>query len=956
MITPDRQKRINDIRNLLLIWCFSVLFSSCNTGHSDASSALDLSGKWTFRIDSTDLGTGQQWFKQEFEDVVTLPGSMTTNGKGNDIGLSTPWTGSFLDSSYFKAPSYKKYRQAGNIKVPFWLQPEKYYKGVAWYQKQIEIPSDWKGKSLEFKIERGHWETTVWLDDQLLGTENSLGTPQVFELPENLAPGTYTLSVKVDNRVKDIDVGINSHSISDHTQSNWNGMVGELSITAKPLVHIEKMALYPDIEKKEVNVKLVIANGSGGAQTVKALFKVTGEEENLPENEAEIKLEKGENSFQLSYAMGDSPVLWDEFTPHLYEMSVQLNGDGFEDIRKAQFGMRKFATKGSQLTINNRLTFMRGTLECAIFPKTGYPPTDKEEWKRIINVCKSFGLNHMRFHSWCPPEAAFDAADELGFYFQVECSSWANFSTTIGDGSPLDTYIMEESERIIEAYGNHPSFCFMAYGNEPGGEHHKEYLRNFVEYWKTKDPRRLYTTAAGWPVIDQNDFNSTSDPRIQGWGQGLNSIINKEAPSTDYDWSAITSQWEQPTISHEIGQWCVYPDFEEISKYTGVFKPKNFEIFKDRLYENGLGGMEKDFLMASGKLQALCYKADIEAALRTPGFGGFQLLDLHDFPGQGTALVGVLDPFWEEKGYITAEEYSRFCNATVPLVRLSRRVFINNESFDAQVEIAHFGKETLKAVVPKWKIKHSNGETFARGNLPETDIPLGNGISLGEIHHSLSGIQEPEMLTLEVSVNDFVNSWPVWVYPEKQDIQGENKVRIARQLGAKEKKYLEGGGTLLLSLPKGSLKDEAGGDIAVGFSSIFWNTAWTNGQAPHTLGILCDPEHPAFAYFPTQNHSNWQWWDAMSHSNAIRLDHLSNGIKPVLRVIDDWFTSESLGLLVECKIGEGKLLISGIDLLKDQQHRPEARQLLYSLQRYMNSNVFNPETQLTFDKVKSILK
>ena len=132
-------------------------------------------------------------------------------------------------------------------------------------------------------------------------------------------------------------------------------------------------------------------------------------------------------------------------------------------------------------------------------------------------------------------------------------------------------------------------------------------------------------------------------------GAGLSSRINAKPPETVSDYTESISKFDVPVISHEIGQWCVYPNFNEMKKYTGVLKPRNFEIFRETLEENQMLDQANDFLVASGKLQTLCYKEDIESALRTPGFGGFQLLDLHDFPGQGTALIGVLDPFWEEK-------------------------------------------------------------------------------------------------------------------------------------------------------------------------------------------------------------------------------------------------------------------------------------------------------------------
>jgi hypothetical protein len=562
----------------------------------------------------------------------------------------------------------------------------------------------------------------------------------------------------------------------------------------------------------------------------------------------------------------------------------------------------------------------------------------------------------MRFHSWCPPEAAFIAADQLGFYLQIEASSWANQGATIGDGEPLDQYIYEESERMIEAYGNHPSLVMMAYGNEPAGDNHIEYLTDFVKHWQEKDDRFLYTTGSGWPVIPESDFNSTPEPRIQHWGEGLESIINKIAPRTDYDWRDIISNYPQPTVSHEIGQWTVYPNFKEIPKYDGVLKPKNFEIFQERLEENGMANLADSLLLASGKLQVLCYKADIEAALRTPNFGGFQLLDLHDFPGQGTALVGVLDPFWEEKGYVTAEEYSQFNNSTVPLVRLPKMVYLNDEELIVPVEIAHYGSKPLNKTIPIWKLKYKDGTVFTEGKLPRINIPLGNNFKLGTIQQSLIELKGPVRLKLTVSVNDFENSWDIWVYPAQlPDLQDQEEIKITQKFDQSIEDYLEKGGTVLLSLPKGTVKRDKGGDIAIGFSSIFWNTAWTKGQAPHTLGILCNPEHPALKEFPTEFYSDWQWWDAMSHSNAIKLDAISPQLKPIVRVIDDWFTARPLGLIFECKIGDGRLLVSGIDLISDKENRPEAKQLLYSLKKYMSSDKFKPTIEISSQKISELL-
>ena len=629
------------INSLLFLFLLTV---SC----SQPENRIDLTGKWQFTTDSTN-----------WSGSILLPGSMTSNGLGEDININTPWTGSINDDSYFKNEHYAKYRNSDNIKIPFWLQPVKYYKGVAWYRKEVNIPTDWNQQDISLFLERCHWETRLWVDDKEIGMQNTLGTPHQYDLSDVLTPGKHTLTLRIDNRIKDIDPGENSHSISDHTQGNWNGVIGDMYLQVRPQVSIVHTDIYPDINAKNIRVKTYLKNKKKTKATAILTLKANGKS-----IQQEIVLLPGENKTETILSLGDNICLWDEFNPNLYTLEASLTDKEktTTDTHTEQFGMRDFRVTDRHITINGRPVFLRGTLDCAAFPKTGYPPTDQASWEKIFTACRNHGLNHIRFHSWCPPEAAFCAADKMGMYLEIECSSWANSSTTIGDGKPLDAFILKESEAIVRTFGNHPSFCMMMYGNEPAGAGSNNYLAEFTSYWKKQDKRRIYSTAGGWPNLPVSDFLSDPSPRIQGWGQGLNSIINAQAPRTDYDWSEYINRFTQPIVSHEIGQWCVYPNFKEMKKYTGVMRPTNFEIFQESLQENGMKALSDSFLLASGKLQVLCYKADIEAALRTKDFGGFQLLGLYDFPGQGTAPVGVLDAFWEEKGYISPEEYSRFCN------------------------------------------------------------------------------------------------------------------------------------------------------------------------------------------------------------------------------------------------------------------------------------------------------
>ncbi len=909
-----------------------------------ATGAIDLSGKWSVELDRQDQGEAQKWFERNLSGKISLPGVLTAQGYGDPPSMQTPWVGN-INQVWFNDPYYKQYQTPENFKMPFWLQPDRYYAGAAWYQRQIEIPPDWKGKRVVLFLERCHWQTTAWLDGRLVGSNDSLGTPHVYELGIDVTPGKHRLTIRVDNRMI-VPVGVDAHSASDHTQGNWNGIAGRIELQATDPVWIDDVRVTPNIEDRTATVAVSVRNLTEKQGNGTLMVAVAGKDQTLA---FPISWSTSGREAFCRYKMGDDCELWDEFHPVTYTMTVSLKGDGYADQASVSFGMRQMGKRGTRIAVNGKPIFLRGTLECCIFPLTGHPPTDVDSWKRIVNICKAHGLNHIRFHSWCPPEAAFTAADKLGFYYHVECSAWA----TVGSGTPFDKWLYQESEAMVKAYGNHPSFVMMAYGNEPGGPNHGRFLAEFVSYWKKKDPRRLYTSAAGWPIIPENDYHSTPAPRIQQWGQGVNSRVNAKPAETMTDYRDFIRQHsDAPVISHEIGQWCVYPNFGEMKKYKGLLKPRNFEIFREQLDRNGMLSQAHDFLMASGKLQALLYKEDIESALRTPGFGGFQLLDLHDFPGQGTALVGVLDPFWDSKPYITPAEYHRFCGPTVPLARLERRIFESGETLKTRIEVAHFGPADLVDVTPAWTLRDSTGEVLDEGELARQTIKAGELSTLGEIHVAMYKARGAEKFNLEVTIpgSDAANDWDLWVFPKNSEAEPARDILIARELNDAAIAHLDQGGKVLLLPSPATIKNDEKHPIQMGFSGIFWNTVWTNWQAPHTLGVLCDPNHPALAQFPTEYHTNWQWWELV-HGAAPFILTEHRDMKPVVQVVDDWVTARKLALVFETRVGDGKLLACSCDLTSDLDKRPVARQMRRSLLDYMAGKQFAPESSLTIQQL-----
>jgi len=943
--------------SLSLSLLFILPVSIC-LGRDQNKQPIDLGGQWQFELDPENQGVNDAWFMKTLHNFIKLPGSVTENGYGDEVTTDTQWTGGIVDRSWFTEPKYEKYRQPGNIKIPFWLTPLKHYKGPAWYRRQVTIPDSWQGKHITLFLERCHWETSVWVDESSVGSRNSLSTPHVYDLTELLTPGKHVITIRVDNNMI-LNVGPNSHSMSDHTQTNWNGIIGRMELRATDPVWIEDIQIYPNIKAKTAKIKVSISNNTG--KTASGVLSLHVEKyplikrPDIATNKINFSITKSRQIVEINMSLGKRVNLWDEFSPHRYcKLNAAIFGDDFKDFKTIKFGMREFKAEGTQFTINGRKTFLRGTLECAIFPLTGYPPMDVKSWERILQVAKEHGLNHLRFHSWCPPEAAFAAADRVGIYFHVECASWANQGSSLGDGKPVDQYIYDEGDRILKAYGNHPSFCMLAYGNEPAGKKQKAYLGKLINYWKAKDNRRVYTSGAGWPIIPENEFHSTPQPRGHHWGAGLKSRYNAQPYATNYDYRDSIRKFSVPVVSHEIGQWCVYPNFKEIDKYTGILQARNFEIFRDSLAEHHMLEQAEDFLMASGKLQALLYKEEIEAALRTPGFGGFQLLDLHDFPGQGTALVGVLDAFWEEKGYIKPQEFHQFCCETVPLVRMEKCIWTTDEIFQAEVEMAHFAPMPIRQALPMWTLEYPNGRQAASGILAKQNIPIGNGIKLGSIQFELKRVKVPAQLKLNVYLKgtSYRNHWDIWVYPSEPRVSVPDSILVTDSLNQESLSALDSGKKVLF-LPSLSAVDS---DIPAGFTTIFWNTQWTRRQPPHTLGILCDPKHPALEKFPTEFHSNWQWWDLVTKSKFMILDSFAPNFRPLVQVIDDWNTNRKLGLIFEAKVGNGKFMVCSIDLNSNLENRPVARQMLYSLVQYMDSDAFQPKHKMDIKLIQYLLK
>jgi hypothetical protein len=898
-----------------------------------AGETLPLAGVWRFALDRANTGVRERWFERELSETIKLPGVLQAQGYGDEISTRTPWVLSLYDHFWYLREEYKPYTRPGAVKVPFLAQPPRHYVGVAWYQRDIEVPESWHGRRVVLFMERPRWESTVWVDDRRVGSNNSLVAPHEFDLGE-VEPGRHQLTVRVDSSML-LPYRPDAHSVSDSLAGSWNGIVGRIELNSRGEVWISDVQVLPNVRDRSVLIRVGVANPSEreGRWTV----SVGGESEFVGEAfgwEA-----------TLIVPLDPQAKLWDEFSPNLQRLTLRLQGEGINESRELVFGLREFKAEGNNFFVNGRKTYLRGTHHGGDFPLTGYPPTDVEYWRRILRINKEWGINHIRFHSFCPPEAAFTAADELGVYLQPEPGMW----NEISPDTPMEDMLYAETERMIHAYGNHPSFVMLSASNEPKGRW-KQSLPKWAEHFHYEDRRRLYTTGTGHTDREiPNPEESADYLVVQRLGEKM---LRGQSAWFGRDYRASLEGVYIPVISHELGQWVAYPDYEVIKKFTGYMRPGNYEIFRDSMRAHGLLAKDRQFAWASGRYQLACYKEEIEANLRTPGLAGFQLLDLHDYVGQGTALVGLLDTFWEPKGYATPAEFRRFNSETVPLARLTKRVFNTDETLEAEVEVAHYGAAHFINAVPTWKVVDARGRVAASGRWPAQMIPIGKNTSLGHVSVDLSKLPAPRQYKLVVGISGTAaeNDWNFWLYPSDAERDAPRDVLITRSWDEAEAKLAEGG--KVLYIPRRADLDWTSPPLDD--VPVFWNRlmgpAWGR-----MLGLLSDTRHPALAAFPTEANFDWQWADIVRGARAVNLDRLPRALEPIVWAIDDWNRNYKLGLVFECRVGRGRLLVSGADLESSLDTRPAARQLRRSLLAYMASPRFRPAVAVRPEELRGLL-
>lgn len=788
-----------------------------------------------------------------------------------------------------------------------------------------------------------------------------LCAPHIFEVT-GLLSGSHELTFLSDNSYPGLphDAIVYSSAATDETQTNWNGILGYLRLRTEEPVFLSALSVYPQKDTLCVKAEISAAIPYRGAVTLSSPALITPVQRQIT-----VSSGRCEVIFD-GLPLAPDVQRWDEFAGKLYELSAQLTG---QEPKTVSFGIRDFENRNGRLCLNGRAVFLRSEANCAVFPETGYPPMTRAAWEEILKKYQAYGVNCMRFHSHCPPDAAFAAADELGILMQPELSHW----------DPMHAFEPEESRRyyeaetlgLVRALANHPSFVMLTFGNElHAGDKGHDIMTRLLGRLKKLDPTRLYANASnphyGAAGCDpESDFYTAQSFRSHALraafagsggedGPGIKGYLNNRYPSaqTCYDSSMeqLRKTYSGPVFSFEVGQYEVLPDFDELQDFDGVTDPANFRLIQNRVEKAGLTEVWKKYVEASGELSRLCYREEVEAVLRTREMSGISLLGLQDFPGQGTALVGMLNSHLKPKPFPFAapKAFASFFTGQLPLVLLPKYTWENTETLEAKVRIANYGKTSLSGS-PHCEL--TDGVNTFTADLPEIFCPAGALTDAGTLCFSLASFPKPQRLCVTVSLDGISNTYPLWVYPPVQPVCPP-KVYETEHFDAGALEILKSGGTVYLSPP--STKEALPSSIQAQFSTDFWSVGTFSGQEGG-MGQLIDADHPLFEDFPTESHTNWQWWP-MAGQRAVILPVAADGgrLVPIVTEMDSYAYLRPMAQLFECRCLSGKLLFSSLGL-QDLQQYPEARALLSSVYRYLSSDRFSPDQELSPEAVAALV-
>lgn len=876
---------------------------------------MNLAGEWQLELDGVPAGS------------ITLPSTVTESGYG--------------------AINEREERQ--------FLTERHTFTGRALYRREFEVKGR-EGKRVLFSMERSR-VTETFVNGVPAGRRDLLTSTQTLDITELVREGRNTIAVAVDNTLEGLprQAILESHMASVHTQTNWNGIVGRIELRIEPEIYPERIRIEPDAAGRRIRIRIKVFSGREGAARIRlSVRQPQYSRAALAEVEETLTGGSGSYEYLLEGKVDSRTPLWSEFDPQLTFAEVTLETEGTVQHRRIPFGLRDYRVSDDRrhFAVNGQNVFLRSEANCAVFPLTGYAPMEEAAWDRLFDVYKSYGINYVRFHSWCPPEAAFRSADRKGLYLQPELSAWT-FHMFEKDADY--EYYGREARAILDQYGNHPSLVALTCGNELRSGNRAR-MSEFCRALRRYDPTRLYAEGSNaWygeaGVNPDADFvlaQGNYGEKWRGAFAGNQGFINDEPPAEMHTYSEALRGVDKPVISFEVGQFQVYPDYRETAKYTGALEARNLKAYRREMEAKGLAGKDHAFHLASGRLSLACYREEIEAAMRTPELAGISLLGLQDFPGQGTALVGMIDAFGDPKEFAPPEEFRRFCSPVTPLLQFRRKTFYGGEKERLTVLVHNFGAEDL-AEPMELTVKDPEGHTVWEQHWPLVQAPQGALSTIAEAELTLPPCGEPETLEATVRIGEWSNGYELYVYPESV-LTEEEEARFVESIDSQALARLCAGEDLIL-LPAAD-PPAVPESFPASYIPDFW--CWymfRRRDSSGTMGLTMDPENGLLQRFPSADHTDARWWHLLHGSRAAVLT--GTGIAPIIGMIDNLQRNETLAMVYGVRVGKGRLLICTFNT--ENRREPSVAAFVRALAEYAVSADFAPAKSLSVQELRRLV-
>ncbi|MEY8739871.1 glycoside hydrolase family 2 protein [Bacillales bacterium AN1005] len=945
----------------------------------------NLNGTWQFCLAANDTG------------------SLVSPSSGDPAWGEIQVPGSWEEQGYGEEPSYQR--------VDTWTKVRE-YEGTAWYTRNFEIASTEMDCAYILRLKGVRWTTSLWVNGQYAGERDSLVNVQEWDVTPWIREGSLNeLKLRVDNTMKLPLAGSHIHSL--HTATAWGGITGGATLECIPMNRINQLSLLPDAKQETLTIKGTInvaPNSTSSAlrlqieirhpdgtwlddQSFKVELRKHEDDERTEAIEADGQRIAEIQPLQLNLAQEQGLALWSDESPSLYQAMIRLyDGELQLDQQQRTFGVRSFQAHGQKLMLNDIPVFLRGYVDCCIFPLTGYPVWDKQHYIRQFQIAKSYGFNHVRLHGWSAPQPFWEAADEEGMLVQAELPHWSRLFENRERPAPAEvlTYLTHELKGLLTSLQDHPSFVLFSMGNELIGYNGHPELNELVRKAQALDPSRLYTDNTGFGQLPAQGREGDFYIQSLNWHPPLESELSA-VPDTTLDYQAVTRLTDRPVIGHEHAQYTMYVRPEEREKYTGVLRPSWLPPIEESLTRKGIATDLEQFQRASGAHLVRSLKEAMERVRRTPNAAGIQLLDIRDFPGQGHATTGILDVFWDSKGIAEPVDFQQFNENTVLLLSCRERTFYAGEAIQVEARVSHYGQQPIKDAIVRWKLI-SNHVVLEDGHWHYGEVDRGVVLPLGYLTiHAPSENAVAFKLEAEIRSGDdkviAANVWHGWSFPHYRTHEQTHRIWnsvtelqphllgahqdhvdhldgstlrrgsqfnlvIAKSLTPNILDYLVNGGQVWVQTPPEGLYDP----VETKYLPVFWNYLMFATQPGATMGLNLKEQTAMLGRFPYDHASDWQWYHLVNGTPAICLDTL-RGVSPLIEVIDHFHRAKRLTYAFEARVGKGKLLVSSLPFTElSLMKRPEVAYLFQEIISYLLSDQFEPESAISVGELLGILK